>query len=481
MRDINSATFLTALALFSPLSNTTICEPWPFSNAGDLPNGFSALALLDRDFRNCGALSERLQSTLALGFDGEVDSMKVQTYRSNRVNSFDCTGWSPATVHIRTKAARRNWVEEKLGECFNTDNLVSSQVAPKIVIGGLPFQQLRWSLSHKGYFAFMMQKKEDVHPRTYRITQDKADCEEFFKRYTEPSEDDARMSWMVKPVSGQGGIGVDLVDNFTHDLGEPFGACQIKKAGMSKGDKKGHYIVQQFIRPYLMEGRSFHIRTHFMYMFGTADVLAQAYHVKIGNVHLCSEPFSSVDDPDMFGFATKCNLNQAKSHPHFGQEGMESADLVKRFPAALRARLKRSDYLMLMKKINSSLRALAKLITSSAKRKKIHANAGEANWMMLGVDFIVDDNLHPWLLEVNTCPGATAMESTVQDPSRNPYIPMLRVIFTHYRQHLLHDSRYDEANCIAKSPVIARVYNQEPEATATSEAQEDGTPEVQGE
>lgn len=327
---------------------------------------------------------------------------------------------------------------------------------PQVVFGGIPFDDIRPTLMSKSAFSQLMDFPDSAHPKTYRISQSVADCKAFFNK---PEQTVRRAvagqraafrkpQWIVKPVIGEGGKGIFVVsdrDEFQAKLWKPYGAC-------NRTSSNTPIIVQKFIIPYLLQKSSFHIRTFVLMKFGKTGDPVQAWHIKMGNVHMCSEHFDKWSDSDLSSFATKCNLKVAKRHAAFGSPGHTTKDLVKRFPMFLKRRMPSRVYRKLISGINKALGGLAKAISNVSKTV---SKGVEANWVALGVDFIVDSNVKPWLLEVNTCPGAGDLDPNDKH-ARNPYDSMLRVMLTHYRRKMLNEEDYSEQAC-ADDPGLSNV------------------------
>lgn len=432
------------------------CEGWPLTQGAEFPHGLSMLNMHDEAFKGCNEMNTYLPKSWLSGA-AFPDASKASTNNHTSVFKYDmgaagivCNKLPSATFHVRVKAARIPRTEERLYECFKEQG-----ASPRMVLGGEPFQQLRYAVSSKGHFANMMNalhsKHEPIHPRTFELT-NPGQCKEFFAaakgRLTKPD------MWILKPVDGYGGEGIEVVSDFGRQLQEPYGQCH-KETGAKR------YIVQRYIKPYLIGGKKFHVRTFLLYKFRNGDITApdpeQAWHDKRGELLFCSEDYAKASDPELKSYATKCNLHNAKTNPHYGEPGKTQEDLVKFFQPTMQTALKPHKYNLLIKRMDAAMGTLADAITQYTIEKGIASSKWESNWMWLGCDFQVDTNLRPWLLEANTCPGEP--DAKPGDTSADPYPAMFRVMLTHFRRHFMGNEAFAEQACSNSANLTDQISN----------------------
>lgn len=422
------------------------CETFPFTNAMGLPEGLTMLDLRDTELKNCGEATKHIEAGFRVGLGREFGSVVEYNYTSTDEEAISCPKLPPATLHIRMKASPNLKLQESISKCAD-----EKSDAPRVVLGGAPLDSIRYTLSSKGLFAKMVQDYEaahldvpTLHPETFRITSSSLDCHDFFGKVANGTLPKESNDWILKPVRGQGGEGIVVVKDFDKQLKETFGSC-------SWPSDQDNWVVQRYLNPFLIKGRKFHIRLFLLYKFRSGEAgnehatPPQAWNIRIGEMLFCAEPYTSNDDPVLSEWASKCNLHKAMSHPKYGQPGYRRDDLVKTYPWGMVEGVSSKSFRKLVKRLDTAMRTLAGSITRQAKEMQVHGNANEANWMVLGCDFQVDKNLKPFLLEVNTCPGAP--EGVPGDENVDPYPAVMQIMLTNYRRELLHDPRYDEKAC----------------------------------
>lgn len=427
------------------------CESWFLKDGNALPLGLSMLLMKDQKFPACNEMTKYIEKSFRHGTSSathgmvlpSLSSSALYTYTSADENTIDCSVLPQATMHIRVKCGRNDAMDEKLAQCYK-----GKDEKPRTVLGGSPFQAMRYTLSSKGKFAKLMhdlkKPRAPVHPETFIVT-DKKQCTEFFEK-VKANKLDKPETWILKPVNGYGGTGIDVVSDFKTQLQVQYGKCD--------GSATTDYIAQRYIKPYLINGTKFHIRTFLLYKFRAAPDAAapdpeQAWHGKRGELLFCSEPYAASSDPAKRTFATKCNLHNAKANPRYGTPGRTQEDLVKFFQPTMQEALSPAKYKQLIARMDKAMGTLSDAITQHAVKKNIFPSSKEANWMILGCDFQIDDQLNPWLLEANTCPGEP--DAIPGDTKKDPYPSIFRVMLTHYRRHFLKDAAYGEASCLAKT------------------------------
>lgn len=345
-----------------------------------------------------------------------------------------------------------------------------------------------------------------IFPSSFRIADVLEDCQAFFSIPNVQS-----MEWIIKPVAGFGGRGITLVRDFYSELQLPYGNCDPSAIGSG-------VIVQKFSRPLVLGGRSTHLRVFFLYKLGSRPILIrdpsqsqrqqlrasvskepttmddptgttarlidqqqgtlqyrdppQAWHIKVGNVHRCSEEYSKADDPILGDYAVKCNSNAWLHNPRLKREFKEKKKTLTYdelyasddrptypYPQFLQQHMDGESYNLVMDRIDDLFGKIANVITKHTLDQKDFALTSESSWIVMGVDLVIESpSLKPKLIELNSCAGPPVKNDGEDDPTRNPYLSMWRVVMTHYLRHHLGHERYDENQCSEQWNMLKRVY-----------------------
>lgn len=459
------------VAIPNTKSQSFQCESWPLSSKS-LPLGNSLTYFDDgKTSPSCGGMCSLMKSTFDLSF---VTS-NSRYIKFNSTNVDDCSKVEPSTLFLLNRVNDSSIVHQHIRDCLSRQRFSTLDSSPFMSFRGPPKSGKFSELAGKAGLPKVFQQYAPcdyshlddegacILPRTYRITEDKEECHHFFSDVLHQQNNNENPTrWVRKPVRGFGGKGIELIRNVQEELSY-YASCEHVDPNPDR--KKDHpgIVVQQYLRPYLLleDQRSFHIRTFFLYKFGSADEEndpPQAWHVRVGNVHICSEPYSMIDDEELGSYAMKCNRHAWETNPRiqhkktkqrrlFGGDEEDVEEDVEEdgpsffqpFPQYLQENLGQDEFTTLMKRIDDIFLPLSKVVRGlsqdTGKHNVIMPN--EFSWLVLGVDLVVDEHLRPWLIEVNPCFGNPLYGTNRQYIGRNPLIVILRIMMSHYKRQLL--------------------------------------------
>ncbi|CAI5451319.1 unnamed protein product [Caenorhabditis angaria] len=198
----------------------------------------------------------------------------------------------------------------------------------------------------------------------------------------------AETIWIMKPVAGAQGKGIFLFRKLKH--------VQDWKKKDASGSEALPYVVQSYIaNPYLVGGKKFDVR---LYVLVTSFRPLNAWVHREGFARFSHSRYStdSVDD----AFVHLTNVAVAKTAADYDPERGLKWSLPKLF------RFFRSMHGH--SKVSKMMEDLAKVIIESL-RSVHHIIIQDSHCFELyGYDILFDENLKPWLLEVNASPSLTA-------------------------------------------------------------------------
>ncbi|KER26363.1 hypothetical protein T265_14005, partial [Opisthorchis viverrini] len=232
----------------------------------------------------------------------------------------------------------------------------------------------------------------DFVPRTFCLPADTRQLREMLMRQERANHDgsanilgDAVVPrWIIKPPASARGIGVHVVQNIT-DL-----------------PKSRQIIVQSYIsRPFLINNTKFDLR---LYVYVTCFNPFKAYLHREGLVRFASQQYSlsAVDINNRFVHLTNYSVNKHNKHGTTGvQNNKWKLETLWRY---LLDRGVNVDGLwmqlkdIVFKTLASVINPISILVDQNCRRR---ACAHE----LFGFDILLDENLKPWLLEVNVSPS----------------------------------------------------------------------------
>ncbi|KAI8906783.1 tubulin-tyrosine ligase family-domain-containing protein [Gorgonomyces haynaldii] len=226
--------------------------------------------------------------------------------------------------------------------------------------------------------------------QSYVLPQEHALFQEEFKR-------NSGSVWIMKPVGKAQGKGIFLINKMSQIAGwkkDP----RIKANKSAEDESPEAYIVQRYIEnPYLIGGKKFDIRG---YVLVTSYYPLVVYIHRNGFCRFSASQFSmqAKDISNMYIHAT--NVAIQKHSPHYdGDKGCKW--LLRNLKMYLISKhgTKRVDELF------TEMEAL--VVRSLMSVQKVMINDKHC-FELYGYDILIDDNLKPWLLEVNASPSLSA-------------------------------------------------------------------------
>eukprot|EP01135_Chromosphaera_perkinsii_P007817 Nk52_evm9s1020 gene=Nk52_evmTU9s1020 len=226
----------------------------------------------------------------------------------------------------------------------------------------------------------------DFVPVTYILPAD-------YNLFVEEFRKNPLSMWIMKPTSKARGIGIFLINKLN----------QIKKWSsssiMGNGLKdKETYVISRYIEnPLLIGGKKFDLR---MYVLVTSYRPLRAYVYSKGFCRFCQVKYSSdVGDLDnMYVHLTNVSIQkhgEDYNELHGGKWSLENLRIY------LESTSGRDTGDKLFKDINA-------LILHSLKAVQNVMNSDRHCFECYGYDIIIDTNLKPWLVEINSSPSLTS-------------------------------------------------------------------------
>lgn len=216
--------------------------------------------------------------------------------------------------------------------------------------------------------------------------------------------------WIAKPATGTRGVGIKVfsdADALTAFVGT-----------------QQDFVIQKYIeRPLLIHGRKFDIRQ--FVLVTSLDPLvvfasSQCY------VRFSSKPYSA---------DTLDNVVHLTNHQVQKKEPENPGDIAKDIHrnqwslASFKEHIGSDVWGALLKpRID---RLIARTLSSWPNRERSHRRN---SFELLGLDILVDQDLNPWLLEVNSDPGLHLLTRVVNDHHRTAVVDLLRVVLDERQQ-----------------------------------------------
>lgn len=448
-----------------------VCDTWPISERS-LPNGMDILNITDGTAPLCGSMSQLLFDTSAFldTVQGEKTLTNAQVSPSTLL--MNCDDYPPATILSVVRLSQFNRAYELIRDCYTARNpIVTFRLPPK--------EGAHIELATKDGIDRLIKKynvcgvtEEDcLIPQTFRISTDLEECQTFFfNAYTDdamtiPNAAFQNRGWIMKPTNGYAGRDVRRIRDFDTDL-QAYRNCD------NIGSQAEPIVVQAELKPYLVDGHACHIRTFFLFKFGSELLVdqragiayfedpPQAWHIDAGNIHTCVEKYEDVGDGTLQSFAVACNKPWTK-HPNRTQIDI-SQFMPMPYPLAFQQNFDVQTYYMIMGHISHLFRKLALLFLEHSVATETYSKDNEAMWTTVGVDIALDENMKPWLLDINPCHKKPFVAKNQPfDASWNPYVSILRIVMSHYKRMLMGDDYFHEDDCtvLDESEQKARVHN----------------------
>jgi hypothetical protein len=294
-------------------------------------------------------------------------------------------------------------------EQLNFDFLWSDTVLPlqKIVrlqgwqrVNHFPSMHLLCKKVHLGVTLGRMRKIFPGHyaffPRTWSLRSERVQFQRHFQQ-TNSGKKKLSKIYIMKPNAGCQGKGIVITRDPLEAVAEPEA-----------------FVVQEYImNPLLIEGKKFDLR---VYILVTSVRHFSAFIFNDGLVRMCAEPYVKPNDENMANTCvhlTNYAVNKHSDQFVFNTDGERSDVGNKRdfrwFNEWLSSQghdvaalWERIEY-MTVKTLIAALAQMTHVYNSCFP----HGNEGYTCFELLGLDVMIDENLKPWLLEVNHTPSFT--------------------------------------------------------------------------
>lgn len=238
----------------------------------------------------------------------------------------------------------------------------------------------------------------DFYPANYALDRPE-ECVQFFEDHGKPGPDEV---WVKKDSALISGKGIEFIRGGKYsDLMRVVGGptCQNVRSGAAFSGNVS-LMMQQYLHPYLIDGRKFDVRTY-AYV-ASVDPLVVLWHR--GPMRMCLAKYSldTLNDEDARG-AHVCNIGTARKHPlwrkRYGpddvvkEQSTLERDLERRYPG-------QPVYSHLLTRMQKVMVAVIRACIGRTR-------AQPGQFELLAFDFMLDADLNLWFLEVQPTPGAT--------------------------------------------------------------------------
>ncbi|CAD5123920.1 DgyrCDS12228 [Dimorphilus gyrociliatus] len=232
----------------------------------------------------------------------------------------------------------------------------------------------------------------DFIPTTYMLPAD-------YNLFVEEFRKNPSSTWIMKPCGKARGIGIFLINKLS----------QIKKwsrdnktSSFSAPSAKDTYVISRYIdNPLLIGGKKFDLR---MYVLVTSFRPLKCYMYKLGFSRFCTVKYTaSTNELDnMFVHLTNVSIQKQGDEYNAVHGGKWSVENLRVFLEGTRGK-EVTDKLFddMHWQIVHSLKAVSGVIANDRHCFEVY-----------GYDVIIDDNLKPWLIEVNASPSLTSTTSS---------------------------------------------------------------------
>jgi tubulin polyglutamylase TTLL9 len=239
----------------------------------------------------------------------------------------------------------------------------------------------------------------DLQPETYYLS-DAQECKDFFTSATLNPE----TIWVTKePTASQGdGITVNpdvktLKEKYLVDPAAPVEEIQCKMA-------QKEIIAQRYIlNPLLLEGKKMEIRTYWVVL--SVEPLIVVY--RDGTVRLTTRDYSNDNWNDPLVHITNTK-QQKKADPNYHNTVADRKWTLDTLATYLQTNGKIQDAEAFLTHLRSQLEERIRVAVKEAHPQllaKKTVRGWDGRFEMMGMDVILDENLYPWLTELQDGPG----------------------------------------------------------------------------
>jgi hypothetical protein len=274
----------------------------------------------------------------------------------------------------------------------------------------------------------------DICQETYCL--DVADQREEFlaKRPTPARRDDL---WILKPGGLARGEGIKILWNFD----------KLKKSFRDGGKLARHcvkerYVAQRYIQnPLLLDGRKSEIRVYWL-VANVRPLMVLMYQE--GTSRLNTAPFKLDDFDNPLVHIT--NVFQQKKNPDY-DPNVSLKWSWPRLQVYLDEHLGKSDGTFLEKQLKPRVHQALRFVVRAAYHKLIKVPKLGSAYALFGADVIIDDQLRPWLTEIQKNPGLS-----FDDPVKVTVIPPMLTeavtIMHEIQERRLNDEDFRDLNSV---------------------------------
>ena len=277
----------------------------------------------------------------------------------------------------------------------------------------------------KSYFP----KSYNYMPKTYIYPKDKEKIEKVFKNY----KINLKNLWIVKPVAQFSGKGIHLFKSLSEET-------------------KEKYLISKYLdNPHLIKGRKYDLR---LYVLVTGIKPLRIYLNKEGLVRIAANNYSLTNKSldDKFTHLTNTAINHESTKYVYPKEvNDENANKWNFYTYKKYLREQNIDINLIFEKIKD---IVIKTIISG-HWDLIHTTSKlrisqKSMFNLFGFDVLIDDNLNPSLLEVNTRPFMYIYDSMDKVIKTNLFIDTLNIVgiipFLHSNKISSYDKEFSYKN-----------------------------------
>ncbi|CAD5231040.1 unnamed protein product [Bursaphelenchus xylophilus] len=225
-------------------------------------------------------------------------------------------------------------------------------------------------------------EKMDYLPASYVLPLEYHIFVEEFKKYPPDT------IWIMKPVSGAQGRGIFLFKKLKE-------IQEWKKKGSKSDADTQPYVVQSYIhRPYLIGGKKFDVR---LYVLTTSFRPLNAWVHREGFSRFSHSRYSLESVEDAYVHLTNVAISKSASD-YDPEKGLKwSLDKLFRYMEARHG----------MEVVDKLIENIGNIIVMSLKSVQGIIIQDSHCFELYGYDILIDEDLKPWLLEVNASPSLT--------------------------------------------------------------------------